>query len=116
MSNMMQIADQVRACNSDHVRAVIEPDDVMVLLDYLEGQGFLSSEGMEAKVYARFLKSKGVLPEHVQTQEEQDASKMEYEAFRVEHPDPVDALASIDTRREQFVPPSPFIANKEPIK
>lgn len=116
MNTVLQITDQLRASNFEHVRAVIEPDDVTVLIDYLEGQGFLSPEGMEAKVYAAFLTSKGVLPEHVQTQEEQDAMKAEYAAFRVEHPDPVAAMAAIDSRREQFVPPPPSAAPKEPAK
>lgn len=42
MITVQQIADQLRATNYEHVRAVLEPDDVMVLLDYLEGQGFVA--------------------------------------------------------------------------
>lgn len=45
MSNSIQdIADHLRAANFEHVRAIIEPDDNMVLIDYLEGQGFISAE------------------------------------------------------------------------
>lgn len=45
MSNSIQdIADHLRAANFEHVRAIIEPDDNMVLIDYLEGQGFISVE------------------------------------------------------------------------
>lgn len=44
MNTVAQITDQLRACNFEHVRAVVEPDDVMVLIDYLEGQGFISAE------------------------------------------------------------------------
>ena len=45
MSNTIQdIADHLRAANFEHVRAVIEPDDNMVLIDYLESQGFISAE------------------------------------------------------------------------
>lgn len=44
MSTIPQIADQLRACNFEHARAVFEPDDVMVLIAYLEDQGFISAE------------------------------------------------------------------------
>lgn len=45
MSNSIQdIADHLRAANFEHVRAIVEPDDNMVLIDYLEGQGFISAE------------------------------------------------------------------------
>lgn len=46
MNTVGQIADQLRACNFEHVRAVLEPDDVMVLTAYLEGQGFISAEAL----------------------------------------------------------------------
>lgn len=36
MSTIEQIVEQLKACNFEHVRAVVEPDDVMVLLDHLE--------------------------------------------------------------------------------
>lgn len=96
MSSVYEITNQLRACCADSMRAILEPDDAKTLLAYLESQGFMSPEGAEAAVYARFLKSKGVLPEHVQTQEEQDALKTEYAAFRVEHPDPIEAMAVMD--------------------
>lgn len=41
MSSIQEIAEQLRACNADHVRAIIEPDDVMVLVDYLDRQSRL---------------------------------------------------------------------------
>lgn len=49
MSTVQQIADHLRAANSEHVRAIIEPDDNMVLIDYLESQGFISAEAQAAK-------------------------------------------------------------------
>lgn len=41
MSSIQDIAEQLRACNAEHVRAIIEPDDVMVLVDYLDRQSQL---------------------------------------------------------------------------
>ncbi len=49
MSTVQQIADQLRAANFEHVRAIIEPDDNMVLIDYLESQGFVSEQARLAK-------------------------------------------------------------------
>ncbi len=49
MSTLRQIADHLRASNSEHVRAILEPDDVMVLIDNLESQGFISAEAQAAK-------------------------------------------------------------------
>ena len=69
MSTMHEITEQLRASNFEHVRAVIEPDDVMVLLAFLEKQGFLSAEGIAALeaeanensgTYYAFLQSKGL--------------------------------------------------------
>lgn len=53
MSTVQQIADQLRASNFEHVRAIIEPDDVMVLIDYLESQGFISAEARAAAEAAK---------------------------------------------------------------
>jgi len=49
MSTIPQIADQLRATNFEHVRAIIEPEDVTVLIDYLEGQGFISAAAQAVK-------------------------------------------------------------------
>lgn len=36
MSKIADVINQLRACNASHVRAVIEPDDLVVLLDHLD--------------------------------------------------------------------------------
>lgn len=89
MSNTVHdITDQLRASSFEHVRAVIEPDDVLVLLAYLEDRGFISKEAREAletdnKVYEDFLKSRKLTVEksHELTADEQAALMADYNDY-----------------------------------
>lgn len=83
MNTIQDIADQLRACVLEHVRAVIEPDDTTTLVAYLEGMGFVSAaaavsldaEAMTGRgVYADYIKANKLTARQVREMNADDAA------------------------------------------
>lgn len=93
MSNsLLQIVGQLRASKLEHVRACVEPDDVLVLLGYFESHGYLAEDAIAALeaeaaagqgVYFDFLKNRKLTPRQAKELSDADAVALrnDYSAY-----------------------------------